>query len=337
MNTPTAYTAPRLTPPLPTSAPVHGLDGLTATDQARITAAIAATYLPATMHAYAWAWSHFACWCAGRGLDPLPSTPAAVCAYLTERAADGVSFGTISLTSCAIAFEHRRAGAVDPTGHEAVRQVRRGLRRGLGTAPSRQAHPLSVAEIRAIVTRIDRNSAQGARDIALILLGFASALRRGELAALTVADLQTKPSGLLVTIRRSKTDPDRRGQVVGVARGRHTDTDPVAALATWLSLRGTAPGPLFTSMRLGCPPLTPISGDAIAMILRARAGAAGLPTARITGHSLRAGHATSAALAGVSVERIAAQTRHRRIDVLIERYIRPIDALRTTSSRDLDL
>ncbi len=147
----------------------------------------------------------------------------------------------------------------------------------------------------------------------------------------------TKPTGLLITIRRSKTDPEGRGQLVGVAHGRHPGTDPVAALAAWLAARGTAPGPLFTSMRPGGPALRPISGDAIARILRVRAGAAGLPTARITGHSLRAGHATSAALAGVGVERIAAQTRHRRIDVLIERYIRPIDALRTTSSRHLGL
>jgi len=68
-----------------------------------------------------------------------------------------------------------------------------------------------------------------------------------------------------------------------------------------------------------------------------RCRAAGLPTARITGQSLPAGHATSAAPAGVGVERIAAQTRHRRLDVLIERYIRPAEALRTTSSRDLGL
>lgn len=329
------------TPPAPPSpqpaAPAVELAGLTPTDAARITEAIAANYAPNTLHAYAWAWSHWFAWCAGRGLESLPATPAAVCAYLTERAEQGVAFGTLSLTSCAIAFEHRRAGAVDPTGDEAVRQVRRGLRRSLGTAPVRQARPLSVAEIREIVTRIDRSSAQGARDAALILLGFASALRRSELAALTLADIAAKPAALLLTIRSSKTDPEGRGQVVGVAHGRHPGTDPVAALATWLSFRGTAPGPLFTSMRLGCPTLQPITGGAIAKMLRARAGAAGLPTARITGHSLRAGHATSAALVGVGVERIAAQTRHRRIDVLIERYIRPIEALRTTSSRHLGL
>ena len=82
---------------------------------------------------------------------------------------------------------------------------------------------------------------------------------------------------------------------------------------------------------------TSISGGTVARILKTRADAAGLPAARITGHSLRAGHVTSAAVARVSVDRIAAQTRLRRIDVLIEHYIRPIDALQTTSSKDLGL
>ena len=80
-----------------------------------------------------------------------------------------------------------------------------------------------------------------------------------------------------------------------------------------------------------------ISGNAVARIIRGRAGAAGLSTTGITGHSLRTCHAASAALAGIGVERIAAQTRDRRIDVLIERYIRPIEALRITTSRDLGL
>jgi hypothetical protein len=124
------------TPSAPGSMLAAELAGLAPTDAARIIDAIAANYAPNTLHAYAWAWSHWAAWCAGRDLDPLPATPAAVCAYLAERAEQGIAFGTISLTCCAIAFEHRRAGAVDPTGHEAVRQVRRGLRRSLGTAPN---------------------------------------------------------------------------------------------------------------------------------------------------------------------------------------------------------
>lgn len=121
------------------------------------------------------------------------------------------------------------------------------------------------------------------------------------------------------------------------------ETDPVAAVASWTAMRGTTSGPLFTSMRGGHPSRTgkkelePISGSAVARILKTRAEAAGLPTERITGHSLRAGHATTAAMAGVGIDRIAAQTRHRSITTLIEHYIRPTQALETTSSRDLGL
>jgi integrase len=69
-----------------------------------------------------------------------------------------------------------------------------------------------------------------------------------------------------------------------------------------------------------------ISGNTVTRMLTARARAAGLPAERITAHSLRAGHATTAALAGVPLERMAAQTRHRDLSVLVERYIRPLEA-----------
>jgi integrase len=105
----------------------------------------------------------------------------------------------------------------------------------------------------------------------------------------------------------------------------------------WRTARGREPGPLFTSLRNRILTLEPLSGEAVARMLRARARAAGLSAERITGHSLRAGHATTAALAGVSIDRIAAQTWHRRISTLIERYIRPMEALQVTSSRDLGL
>jgi integrase len=323
-------------PALPPALAID-LAGLSETDAARIAAVIAANHAPTTLVVYAYAWRQWQAWCIARGLCPLPASPIAVCAYLAERAEQGASFSTLEVACSAISHQHRRQGAANPIVDEAVRQVRRGLRRTLGTAPRRQARPLSVEEIRRIVTSIDRTSSLGVRDAALILLGFASAMRRSELADLALADLAAKPSGLLLTVRHSKTDPDRRGQVVGVAHGRHRNTDPVGALASWLAVRGTAPGPLFPRMRGRGAGSTPISGGTIPRILKARADAAGLPTARITGHSLRAGHVTSAAVAGVSVDRIAAQTRHRRIDVLIEHYIRPIDALQTTSSRELRL
>ncbi|MEU0266806.1 tyrosine-type recombinase/integrase [Nocardioides sp. NPDC006303] len=310
---------------------------LTEDDTARIAAAISASHAETTRTAYACAWRAWERWCAGRGLDSLGGTgaePNVVCAYLAERAADGASAATIDVACSAIRYHHHRYGLADPTQTAAVRQVRRGLHRILGTAPHRPARPVGPEEIRRLLAAIDRDTSAGYRDAAIILLGFAGALRRSELANLTLADLEPKPGGLLLRLRRSKTDPDARGQVVGIAPGRHRDTDPITALDAWLSHRGPGQGPVFTSFRNGAPPLQPISGNVVTSVVKRYAEAAGL-TGRITAHSLRAGHATTAAMAGVGIDRIAAQARHRRIDILIDRYIRPARALRATSSRRL--
>ena len=325
-------------PPLTPATRPHTLPTRLTVDEAiRISEAITAAHAESTRTVYDFAWSQWERWCAARGATALPAEPALLCAYLTERAAEGLSVGTIDLACGAIAYRHRMHGLPDPVLTEGVRQVRRGLRRIIGPAPRRQARPLGTAEIRQIVEHIDRSTPVGARDAAIILLGFASAMRRSELTALTLADLEHKPGGVLLTIRRSKTDQYGNGQVVAVVHGQHATTDPIAALDAWLDVRGSDPGRLFTSLRNKTVTGEPISGEAISIVLRKRARAAGLAAERITAHSLRAGHATSAAVAGVALDRIAAQTKHKRLSTLLERYIRPAQALEYTSSRDLGL
>jgi integrase len=321
------------------AAPDH-LDlpaGLTVDEAVRIVEAITASHAESTRTIYDWAWNQWQRWCVARGAVPLPAEPALICAYLTERAAGGLSVGSIDLACGAISYRHRRHGLDDPIVTEGVRQVRRGLRRIIGAAPRRQARPLSTDDIRQIVDRIDRTTALGKRDAAIILLGYASAMRRSELVALTLADLEYQPGGVLLTIRRSKTDQYADGQTVAVVHGQHAETDPIAALDAWLAVRGRDPGWLFTAMPNRVVTDRSISGQAVAIVLRRRSIAAGLSGDRITAHSLRAGHATSAAVAGVALDRIAAQTRHKRLSTLIERYVRPAQALEYTSSRDLGL
>lgn len=123
-------------------------------------------------------------------------------------------------------------------------------------------------------------------------------MRRAELVALTLADVETKPLGLLLTVWKSKMDQEGSGQVVGVAHGTFAETDPVAALAVWCAVRGETPGALFTRIWASSVSLEPLSGHVVARMLRARAETAGLDGTRITAHSPRAGHATTAALAG---------------------------------------
>lgn len=134
--------------------------------------------------------------------------------------------------------------------------------------------------------------------------------------------------------------PGRSGEhqqgVVGVLGQVDADVSPDAGLAALdgcLTARGSTAGPSFTSMQPEVATLEPISGNAATRIVKDRARFAGLGAERITAHSLRAGHATNAALAGVSVDRIAAQTRHRRIDVFLERYSRPAQARVRRTSR----
>jgi integrase len=246
--------------------------------------------------------------------------------------------GTLDGDCAAIAHRHHQEGLDDPTAAAVVRRVRRGLRRILGTAPRRQAHPLTVGELAQIVTSIDPASHIGVRDRAILLLGYAAALRPSEIAALHLADVGIDSHGLLITIRRSKTDQEGQGQVVGVAGGVHAATDPIRALRAWLDLRSAGPGPLFTRV----PATRPITSEGIGPrtvsdLVRNRATAAGLGDLGVSGHSLRAGHATTAAVNGAPIDRIAAQTRHRDLTTLFNHYIRPADALATTTSRDLGL
>lgn len=311
---------------------------LTAVDAERIATAIEAELAPSTRETYACGWRQWDRWCQGRGITPLPASPEALAAFLVERAEAGLTFGTLDAYCSSIAHRHGQVGLPDPTAHVVVRRVRRGLRRIMGVAPRRQAHPLTVSELARIIESIDVTTATGKRDRAILLLGYASAMRPSEISGLDTTDLLRKPTGVLLHIRRSKTDQEARGQLVGVARGENRLTDPIRALDEWLAARPSEPGALFTRVfYLNHPTTERIGPRAISRTVQERAIAAGLADLPVTGHSLRAGHATTAAVNGAPIDRIAAQTRHRDLGTLLNHYIRPAEAMMTTTSRDLGL
>lgn len=115
-------------------------------------------------------------------------------------------------------------------------------------------------------------------------------------------------------------------------------TDPIRALDAWLKARPSEPGALFTRVLYrNHPTIERIGPRAISRTVQERANAAGFDGMPISGHSLRAGHATTAAVNGAPIDRIAAQTRHRDLGALLNHYIRPAEAMATTTSRDLGL
>jgi hypothetical protein len=67
-----------------------------------------------------------------------------------------------------------------------------------------------------------------------------------------------------------------------------------------------------------------LSGEAVSLIVKGAVAGIGHDPDRYSGHSLRAGLATSAAAAGIATWRIRRQTGHRT-DAMLARYIREGD------------
>jgi integrase len=164
----------------------------------------------------------------------------------------------------------------------------RGIRGEHGVA-QRQAKPLLREDLFVVLGAIG-DGLKDLRDKAILLLGFAGGLRRSELIAINCNDLERAQQGVILAIRQSKTDQD------GVPfSGRSTDTGEVSA--------------------------SRLAGEAVSLIVRDRMAAAGFDPTGYSGHSLRAGFATSATRAGVSTFKIRQQTGHTS-DAMLSRYVR---------------
>jgi integrase len=230
---------------------------------------------------------------------------------------------------------HKVAGLDSPTHTAIVRNTMKGIRRTLGTAPVQKA-PALTDDIRAMVDATNM-SLIGARDRALILLGFAGAFRRSELVRLDVDDCAFGKDGLTVTLRRSKSDQDGAGRKIGIPYGSNPETCPVRSMQAWMEAAGINAGPVFRSInRHGQVRSGRLSGIDVARVVKKLAERAGLEPKKYAGHSLRAGHATSAAIAGASERSIMNQTGHRSVQ-MVRRYIREGSLFRENSAGKLGL
>jgi integrase len=184
----------------------------------------------------------------------------------------------------------------------------------------RQAAPLLREDLFLILGAMG-DRLKDLRDLALLLVGFAGGLRRSELVAIDLVDFKRVREGIILNIRRSKTDQDGVGRKIGVPLGR-TIHCPVRALEIWINAARVGDGPVFRPVdRHGRVSARRLSGEAVSLIIRERMAAAGFDPAGYSGHSLRAGFATSATRAGVSTFKIRQQTGHAS-DTMVSRYIR---------------
>ncbi|MFE1591125.1 site-specific integrase [Nocardia sp. NPDC058705] len=317
-----------------------------------------------TLRAYRTDWIAWAGWCAVEQRQALPADPLDVAVYLAasadarrESGAWAFSPATLDRKSAAIAAVHAANGLPSPTRSDVVRLTLRGIRRTRRTPPTRK-RPVLLHTLDQLLAELPApewpTEPARRRDGLALLVGFAGALRRSELAGLRISDVHVRTDHatgeplLIVHLPTTKTDPTGVAeQRIALPRGKHPRTCPVCAFADWVRLlevhadsgdagarswttnnlatdttihrchgfTGTPLGtdedrPLFPTInRHGSIGATALSGRAVAELVKRYAARAGLDRDLFSGHSLRAGFATQAALGGASDREIMRQGR----------------------------
>ncbi|WP_311245456.1 MULTISPECIES: tyrosine-type recombinase/integrase [unclassified Microbacterium] len=367
LTTPVVILPPGAQVPTRTSAPLPQrlLDGIQE-HQAVATA-------PNTARAYEADWRAFERWCDEHDQVSLPATGETVAAYMTDRAALVSESGdyvyapsTIQRWVTSINVHHHGAGMPQPGSSAEVKRTLAGIRRG-HVRPTRRMAPLLLEDLKKVLLGIDLhgfpNGILGHRDAALLVMGFAGAFRRSELASRLVGDVTVHTEdGLHVRLLTSKTDQEGRGSVKGLPYGANPLTCPPCAFLRWVRVldsalhatrsemmtllresstdvhicHGPTPEldrldpktPLFRPVRRGGHVgATPISGAVVDRVVKLRLDGAGMNPKRFGGHSLRAGFVTQALRAGASPASVMRQTNHKRVET-VEIYRREHDPLR---------
>jgi site-specific recombinase XerC len=292
-------------------------------------------------------------WYARRNLPPLPACGENVAAFLAAERRRELTPNTIDLRRAAIRYLHRAAGCPVPTDDACVAETVAGIRRD--AAAKRQSPEKKVAATAAIIQQLLApipDDLRGKRDRALLLVGFAGALRRSELAAIRGERLEKTDRGLRLTIPQTKGS-QTDSVVVPLPYGR-TEMCPVRALNAWLAAAGITDGPVFRRIWLparggargrgkrpargklpangpqpgeaaaDAPPPLPQIGKAaltsrsIADIVQVRAVAAGFARRDLAGHSLKRGAVTTGMDRGIHPAKLKRLGRHKSFDVLGE-------------------
>lgn len=270
-----------------------------------------------TRRAYASDWKHFSGWCRRQGFSLMPPDPQTVGLYITALASGGTTVGTVtgdkkSVSTIerrlsALAWNYAQRGLALDRADRHIATVMAGIR-NLHAAPPRQKEAILPEDLIAMLETLPLGTLRGLRDRAMLLLGFAGALRRSEIVGLDCGRDQTEDGhgwveildkGMLVTLR-GKTG----WREVEIGRGSSDATCPVVALATWLKFAKIGHGPLFRRVTGQGKKLGPdrLNAQEVARLVKRAALAAGVRgdlaegerAQKFAGHSLRAGLASSA-------------------------------------------
>jgi integrase len=255
----------------------------------------------------------------------IPASPEMVADYIS-RFANSLAIATLQHRLIAIHRAHTDDGHASPVSDKLVKRTMQGIRRTYGTAQRRVQALVKDDLLEMLALAEKQGPLKAARDIALLLVGFAGAFRRSELVGLRVDDMTEYPDGIEMLLRRSKTDQMGEGRTVFIPQARGARC-PVKALAHWLKTAGISEGWLFRPVNRHdkLASSKALSPQSVALVVKqATRRARGAKAAEdVSAHSLRAGYVTTAAIQGLQPYQIREVTGHRS-DAMLARYIRPV-------------
>jgi len=296
-----------------------------------------------TKRAYRADWVLFRSWCREHDLDPLPADDQTVILYVTD-VADDYKLSTLERKLTSISQAHKTQGLESPalTSNEPLHSVWAGIARTKTRAKDKVA-PALTEDIRLMIESLPHDPDTGGltiaakRDRAILLVGFAGALRRSEIVGLETSDISFTADGLRLVVRQSKSDQEGHGHTKGLRYGSSPTTCPVRSLRNWMSAAGIDHGPIFRGVdRHGNIADSALTGQSIALIIKRCAARAGLDKDAYSGHSLRAGFTTQAARAGTPERIIMRHTGHKS-EKMVREYIREGSLFNENPSGDLGL
>ncbi len=291
-----------------------------------------------TRIAYDKGWRCFEDYCVEKKINPFSAKPEQAADFIIElatypspKSGKTLSMRTVALYRSGINKKYVEAGKISPMNHPKVNAVFKGLGRVRGTA-SRQVKALREHHIKEMLDQCN-GTLIGLRDAAIIAIGFAAALRRSEICGLTTSDIEfikptnaDDPKKMFIYVRKSKTDQQGRGQKIAIPEGKYLK--PIQRLQDWLKASGITEGYLFQTMKRGGKILgRPMHHSDIPRLVKHYVQLIGLDPKEVSGHSLRAGFVTSAAVHHARLDKIMEITRHSNPQTVM-RYIRDADCFR---------
>lgn len=273
---------------------------------AKVQSLVEASLADNTHRTYGSAIRLFRSWCSDNRCDALPATAEVVAEYIASLIAAGKRGSSAKIHACAIAYLHKSNGHDSPTENYLVKAVLRGSMRLRGSRID-QKLPVLAAEFKDLLQQIP-DTLRGRRDRAMLVLCFAGALRRSEVAALRVEDVTFSDQGVTICIRKSKTDFQGLGAHIGVPNGPALHV--VSALRDWLDAASITKGAVFRPVYGNRVLPRAVEPLLVSRVLKVYLKKAGIDPVPYGAHSLRAGFITSAAEAGVRLDRIMDHSRH---------------------------